>query len=101
MMTKREQQIFDDIISILKSNLSPQKIYLFGSRSKGNSTLQSDFDFAIQCDKIDSSIKNTIIKEIENISGLYKIDIVYLDEVEEEFKNIILKSGTVVYERRM
>lgn len=38
--------------------------------------------------------------EIENAAGLHGVDVVYLQEVDNDFKNIILKTGRVIYERR-
>ncbi len=35
MMTAREQEVFNGVVDILKRELSPKKIILFGSRAKG------------------------------------------------------------------
>jgi len=38
-------------------------------------------------------------EKLEEISGLYKVDIVFLESVDKEFKDIILKRGKILYER--
>lgn len=98
-MNQRENQIYGDVLEILRKELKPSKIILFGSRSKEKVRASSDFDFAIECDPVYNEAKMNIKNQIEEISGLYNIDIIYLDEVDNHFKEIILKTGKVVYER--
>jgi len=95
----REQEIIEKSVGILKKYLNPQKIYLFGSRTKGKAREGSDFDFAIDSAKPNSKIQQAIEQEIENILGLYQVDIVYLSDIEDNFRQIILKTGKVIYER--
>lgn len=99
-MTKRESEIFKGIIKIIKRYLDPEKILLFGSRAKKDYKGNADFDIAIkEKEKVNTDIQRKIKEEIEKISGLYKVDIIFLNEVEKEFKEIVLKNGRVVYER--
>ncbi|MCA9407484.1 MAG: nucleotidyltransferase domain-containing protein, partial [Candidatus Omnitrophica bacterium] len=88
-MTKREQEIYDGVVKILKEYLNPSKIILFGSRAKGTAEFSSDFDFAVECEEIDFSIERKMKDKIEDVCGLYKIDVVYLNKADEDFKNII------------
>jgi hypothetical protein len=39
-------------------------------------------------------------KKIDEIAGLYSADLIFMDSVEENFKNIILKTGKILYERK-
>ena len=99
-MNDRQEQIFNSVLKIVKDHLNPSHVILFGSRAKGKAqTSSSDFDFAIQGTKADHAVKRKVTDAIEKICGLYKVDIVYFDEVDEDFKNIILKTGKVIYER--
>lgn len=98
-MEKRHKEIIAGVTSILKKILSPSKILLFGSRVKENNCKHADFDFAVNSARPSVSLQRSINEEIETIAGLYKVDIVYLKSVDKEFKNIILKTGRVVYER--
>ena len=98
-MNKREQEILKRVVDILKEHLKPYKIILFGSRAKGIAHKNADFDFAVDKKIVGTSEQREIMEEIEKVAGLYKIDIVYLDKIEQGFKNIVLKSGKVLYER--
>jgi|GEM_PF-739312 len=96
---KREQEIQNQIVRILVERLSPKKIFLFGSRGKGKFTGNPDFDFAVDTEKPNLRTERLIHDEIEKIAGLYKIDIVYLPSVDEDFRGIIEETGKVVYQR--
>ena len=86
-------------IEILKKYLNPSKIILFGSRAKAENAEHADFDFAVDCKKPQISLQRKINEEIEKINGLYKVDIIYMLSVEKKFKNIVLHTGKVIYER--
>ena len=98
-MENREAEIVNATVEIIKKYVNPLRIILFGSRAKGNNAKHADFDFAVECRKPQISIQQEINEEIEKISGLYKVDIVYMPSVDKEFKEIILKTGRVIYER--
>ena len=97
-MNKRESKIIKSAVEIFKRYLSPKKIFFFGSRVKKENKGKSDFDFAIDCKPPNISIQRRIKDDIEKISGLYKIDIVYLPEVDPDFRKIIISTGKVIYE---
>jgi len=96
---QREQEIQNKVVRILVESLSPKKIILFGSRGKGKFTGNPDFDFAVDSEKPDIRTERLIHDEIEKIAGLYKIDLVYLPSVDEDFRGIIEETGKVVYQR--
>lgn len=98
-LSRRETEILRNAIEVLKRHLHPDKIILFGSRGKGNFQKYSDFDLAVSNGIPDIRTERKILEDIEEIAGLYNIDIVYLNSVDEEFKDIILKTGEVIYER--
>lgn len=96
----REQEILESVTKILIKRLNPKKIILFGSRAKGNNYKNADFDFAVDKKRVSANEQREIMEEIEEVAGLYKVDVVYLSSVDREFKNIVLKTGKVIYERR-
>ena len=99
-MSQRENEILEKIRELLIDFYDPKRIVLFGSRAKGKNKLGSDFDFAVDTDRIPNQEKLfSLRKEIDNISGLYKIDVVFLSDVDDEFKQIILETGKVIYEK--
>jgi len=97
---KREEEILDKIVSLLKEDIKPNRILLFGSRAAGKHIPGSDFDIALDGKKIDIRRMRELKEKLEEISGLYKVDIIFLESVDREFKNIILKRGKILYERR-
>ena len=69
-----------------------KRIYLFGSRANGEFNQRSDFDIAVEGD---CDIKR-VLKEIESINTLYKIDVIKLEDVNERLKERI-KASKVIY----
>jgi len=99
-VSEREKEILNSIIEILKNHLNPDRIILFGSRAKNIFNQNADFDIAIDYEKVDIRKHRKIMEDIEKAAGLFKVDIVYLKNVDEEFKKIILNTGKIIYESR-
>jgi len=98
-MTKRETEILNNIKNILNKYLEPNIIILFGSRAGQEYSGNADFDLALDREKVDIRLQRKIREDIEEVSGLYKVDIVYLNSTDKVFKDIILKTGRTIYER--
>jgi uncharacterized protein len=98
-MDERQKKILDQVTEILATMLKPSRIILFGSRAKNNNPPSSDFDLAVDCSSVPETTKRTIHEKIEQISGLYGVDITYLREAEKKFQEIILSTGKVIYEQ--
>jgi len=95
----REKEVLDKIVALLKKNLNPNLILLFGSRAGKNYSPNSDFDIAVDGEKINIRELRELKEKIEKISGLYNVDIVFLESVDRDFKDIIIKRGKILYER--
>jgi len=87
------------ITDLLIEELNPDKLILFGSRAKGTSFHNSDFDIAVETEIIDFRKKRIVKDKIRDVIGLHKFDLVFLNEVEKKFREIILETGKVIYER--
>lgn len=96
---KREEEILSKIVSLLKEDLKPRRILLFGSRARGKNNPGSDFDIALDGKKVDVREMRELKEKLEEITGLYKVDIIFLESVDKEFKDIILRRGKILYER--
>jgi len=94
-----EEKRLNKIVNTLVDELNPERLILFGSRGKGNSFPNSDYDIAVDTQKIEFRKKRILNDKIEDILGLHKLDLVFLNEVEKKFREIILKTGKVIYER--
>lgn len=96
---KREKEVLDKIVSLLKEKLNPGLIMLFGSRVSKKHNNGSDFDIALDGDKIDVREMRKLKEKLEEISGLYKVDLIFLESIDSEFKNIIIRRGKILYGR--
>lgn len=77
-----------------------KRIWLFGSRTRGEGTPYSDFDLAFEWEgdsrKEWLQFKNILIDEIRT---LHSLDLVYLNEAGAELKETIMKQGKLIYDR--
>lgn len=74
-------------------NTAKYKVFVFGSRVKGDNSLRSDIDVGILGDDavpLDKMFK--IREEFDNLPILYKIDLVDFTIVSEKFKKEALKN---------
>lgn len=99
MQQDRSEQIIAGVRNILLSRLAPVKIWLFGSRAKGKASLRADFDFAVEGVKPEVAQRRELRTELDKVSGLYKVDVIYWEEVDPEFRKIIQETGKVIYEQ--
>jgi len=96
---KREESIIDNIVSLLRQDIGPDRILLFGSRAEGRHGPGSDFDIALDGKKISVRKMRELREKLEEVSGLYKVDIIFLGSIDKEFKDMILRRGKILYER--
>jgi predicted nucleotidyltransferase len=89
----------NSIVDIIINELGPEKLILFGSRGKGTALYNSDYDIAIESERIGLRKKRVLKEKIDEIIGLHKIDLVFLKDVDTDFRNIIQKTGKVIYEQ--
>ncbi len=95
----REDEIIQKTVDVLTKSLHPSRIVLFGSRAKGTAHHGSDFDFALDMSRPAASINRHIQEKIEQFSGLYGVDLIFLNDVSQDFREIVLTTGKTVYEQ--
>jgi len=94
-------EILAEVADIIARFLPDARIFLFGSRARGDAEQTSDFDFAIDVgSKIPLDVIARIEDEIEELHTLKSVDIVDLHRVNPAFKTIILKTGVNIYDGR-
>lgn len=72
------------------------KVYLFGSRARGSFDISSDVDIGfIPSENFNADIFILLKEKIENLNIPYSVDFVNLNEVEERFKQEVLKDAIV------
>lgn len=90
-MIDDDQQV---LIRIIKKHLPMVKIYLFGSRARGDNSPSSDIDIALDVGrKIDLYELSLIKEEIEESTIPFTVDFIDLYNISEDFKKNILKDG--------
>ena len=85
------------IINIAKK-YGINKAILFGSRARDDANLKSDYDVAFICGNITAEQKNKIIYELNNIDTLFKIDAVFLNNLQggDMLTQNIIKDGKIL-----
>jgi len=81
----------EKIVKFLKEK-GIRNIYLFGSRARGDYKINSDIDIAI-LGKFNYREKRKLKEKIDEIAGIYSVDLIFLDDTENSFKEKILKEG--------
>lgn len=99
-MSARESQVLQKALALLKEELNPKRIVLFGSRAEGRNAPGSDFDLAVDAIRPPDGRAFQIKETINDAIGLYKADIVFLSQLDPEFRDLVLNTGKVVYERK-
>jgi predicted nucleotidyltransferase len=87
------------IIERLKAMPEVQRIYLFGSRARGDAAPRADIDIAVACPSASEEQWLHIWDEVEQTETLLFIDVVRFEEASDDLKARILNEGRVIYER--
>ena len=95
-----EKYLLDEIVKVVTEFLNPERIILFGSRAKGTKEKYSDFDIAVEGAIMDIRTERKIKEILDDKLKAYTVEIVNLDSVDSRFREIVLKTGRVLYERR-
>ncbi len=91
-----DEEIKQKIIRLLCALFPKAKIYLYGSRARKTNRDRSDIDLAIDLGtRLTKSQLGEAKSILEGTYIPYKIDLVDLHGVSEEFRNVILKEGVI------
>lgn len=91
----------DHIVQLAIKTVRPTKIWLFGSRARGDALEKSDFDLAFEFPKRNEKNWVRFCLEIEdNPPTLHRYDLVDLCRVDKKLKAAVLKEGIILYEKR-
>lgn len=79
---------------------SVRRVFLFGSRAKGDGTERSDYDFAFEIEPGHEDGWGELCARLrEGNPRLNALDLARMDQIGKEFKKRILKEGVVVYDK--
>lgn len=86
----------EKIIGILRVLFPKAKIYLYGSRGRGDFTDRSDIDLALDAGVGKERLRLGEAKAVlEGLHFPYKIDLIDLNHVADDLRQIILKEGVL------
>jgi len=88
------------IVDAAKKMLRPSKIFLFGSRSRGDALERSDYDFAIMpAAELKEEWSRFSAEVAENAPTLHHIDLVNMgDDIDPKLRHRIELEGKILHE---
>jgi len=85
------------IVAPIAKEYGVGKVYLFGSRARGDHREGSDYDFCIELGKIRSiSVLSGLFQDLREAIG-YDIDLVDISSIDPKFIKNIMDEGVVAY----
>lgn len=90
-----KEEIFNDIINVFKNYDSLEKVYLFGSRARGDYKDISDIDIAIDS-KEDITFK--VLRDLDDLRCIHTFDVVNINLIGDKLKENIEKDKICIYE---
>ena len=76
-----------------------RRVWLFGSRARGDANERSDIDLAVEAPEADEREWLEMAGWIEDVDTLLPIDLVRLDDAAEGLRQQVRKEGRVIFER--
>lgn len=84
----------EQIIKVIEIFYPEAKVYLFGSRARGDNSETSDIDIAIDANApLSMTQKGQIVSMIDALNIPQKVDVVDFNRVPDALKENILKEG--------
>jgi predicted nucleotidyltransferase len=94
----KSQDLINTIINIVKEHLHPKRIILFGSRATGREKKYSDFDIAVEGVDMDIRKERLLKDALDEKMRIYTVEVIDLDKVDDGFREIVMKTGRIIYE---
>lgn len=85
------------IVEAIVQRIQPQRIFLFGSRARGDAAERADYDIAIDAENLTSTTLAQIRTDVEELSTLLAIDIVWMNRANAVLRERILNEGKILY----
>jgi predicted nucleotidyltransferase len=94
------EEKLERIVKIIIRTVNPDRIILFGSRAKGDHRKGSDIDIAVDGGRdLTHRERRKLKEELDKVAGIYTLDLIFLNEVQEEFKKLIEKTGVILWKK--
>ncbi|MEZ4273582.1 MAG: nucleotidyltransferase domain-containing protein [Myxococcota bacterium] len=102
-VTDPEKQLpnhLNALINLAESILHPTKIWLFGSRARGDAKDTSDFDLAFEHHAEQKDWIRFLNQVEESPPSLHKYDLVDCNCIDEKLRVSVESEGLVIYDRQ-
>ena len=94
-----DHEVLTDIVTLIRDFLHPRRIIIFGSRVSGRGREYSDFDIAVEGAEMNIRNERLLKDALDDKLGIITVDLINLDKVDSKFKQLVLKTGKVIYEQ--
>lgn len=85
------------IVDAIIKRIQPQRIFLFGSRARGDARERADYDIAIDDETLTLAQLAKIRADMEELPTLLSIDIVWINRANAVLRGRILSEGKIIY----
>jgi len=87
------------IVDAMVRRIRPQRIFLFGSRARGDAQERADYDIAIDDEALTPAGLAQIRADMEELPTLLSIDIVWMNRANAVLRERILSEAKILYEQ--
>jgi predicted nucleotidyltransferase len=92
--------LIEDLAARLARHPAVERVWLFGSRARGDNFDRSDIDLAVEAPTIDRAEWAALHLDLEEEANtLLLIDFVLMDDMPESFRRRVNREGRLLYER--
>ena len=87
-----------EAVRVLVELARPTRIWLFGSRARGEHNMRSDYDFALENSQLPIQDRWKISQALESLPTLRRFDVVWLEFASDVLKEEVATEGICLYE---
>jgi predicted nucleotidyltransferase len=92
--------LIEDLARRLARHPAVERVWLFGSRARGDNFERSDIDLAVEAPSIDRPQWAELHLDLEEeAETLLLVDIVLMDDLPDSFTRRVYREGRLLYER--
>ena len=91
--------VASEAVKVLVELARPTRVWLFGSRARGEHNGRSDYDFALENSQLPMQDGWKISEALESLPTLRRFDVVWLEFASDLLREEVVREGICVYER--
>jgi predicted nucleotidyltransferase len=89
----------NQVLAVLRRFPEVTRVWLFGSRARGDNRPRSDVDIAVEAPTASRSAWSRIRLDALDAKTLHHVDVVRFEEASQALRDNILKDGRILYEQ--